>query len=273
MRIAPLALFAAAVLAPTAQVPAGAPAAPQATDQSTADLRQEIDRLRRQLADSQAELDAAKARIKELEAKLAAAAAGGARGGEIPAPPPPPVPADPTVGPGGLLASLQADYLAAFPDDPPPRSAQRLFDQHLQALRAFATRANRDYVRQVTWTGQLDPNIPPRVNARQVGFTMVFRNGAREFRVPATVSQGTFERIVTNGRPTDGPIAVTAIVTPRVRVNAERPDRGAFESIPMVAPYVEFLYDLDVKSVMPAPPADATVPANPGAPAGNAPAR
>jgi Lon protease-like protein len=106
-----------------------------------------------------------------------------------------------------------------------------------------------------------------------VGFTMVFRNGAREFRVPATVSQGTFERIVTNGRPTEGPIAVTAIVTPRVRVNAERPDRGAFESIPMVAPYVEFLYDLDVKSVMPAPPADATVPANPGAPAGNAPAR
>ena len=67
MRIAPIALFAAAVLAPTAQVPAGAPAAPQATDQSTADLRQEIDRLRRQLADSQAELDAAKARIKELE--------------------------------------------------------------------------------------------------------------------------------------------------------------------------------------------------------------
>ena len=273
MRIAPIALATVACVLPMAPAPAAALAAPQATDQTTADLRQEIDRLRRQLADSQAELDAAKARIKELEAKLAAAAAGGARGGEIPAPPPPPVPADPSIGPGGLLSSLQADYLAAFPDDPPARSAQRLFDQHLQALRAFATRSNRDYVRQVTWTGQVDPTIPPRVNARQVAFTVVFRNGAREFRVPATVSQGTFERIVTNGQPTQGPIAVTAIVTPRMRVNADRPDRGAFESIPMVAPYLEFLYDLDVKSVMPVPPADATVPATPGAPAGTAPVR
>jgi hypothetical protein len=271
MRIVPIAAIAVAALLAAPPVQAGAPVVPQSADQSAADLRQEIDRLRRQLADSQAELDAAKARIKELEAKLAAAAAGGARGQEIPAPPPPPVPADPSIGPGGLLASLQADYLAAFPDDPPSKSSQRMFEQHLQALRAFATRANRDYVRQVTWNGQLDPTIPFRVNGRQVGFTVVFKNGAREFRVPATVSQGTFERIMANGQATEGPIAVTAIVTPRVRVNADRPDRGAFESIPMVAPYVEFLYDLDVKSVIPAPPADATVPANPGAPAGDAP--
>jgi hypothetical protein len=273
MRIVPIAAIAVAALLAAPPARAGAPVVTQSADQSAADLRQEIDRLRRQLADSQAELDAAKARIKELEAKLAAAAAGGARGQEIPAPPPPPVPADPSIGPGGLLASLQADYLAAFPDDPPSKSAQRLFEQHLQALRAFATRANRDYVRQVTWNGQLDPTIPVRANGRQVGFTVIFRNGVREFRVPATVSQGTFERIVADGQPTQGPIAVTAVVTPRVRVNADRPDRGAFESIPMVAPYVEFLFDLDVKSVIPAPPADATVPANPGAPAGNAPVR
>ena len=270
MRIAPLALAAVAAALTAAPAPAGTRTAPRPQDQSTADLRQEIDRLRRQLADSQAELDAAKARIKELEAKLAAAAAGGARDAGTPAPPPPPVPADPTIGPGGLLSSLQADYLATFPDDPPSRTAPRMFDQHLQALRAFATRANRDYVRQVTWTGQIDPTVPPRANGRQVGFTIVFRNGTREFKVPATVSLGTFERVMSGGQPIDGPIAVNGIVTPRVRVNPDRPDRGAFESIPMVAPYVEFLFDLDVKSVTPAPAGDAPAPSNPAPPAGTA---
>ncbi|MFM8816710.1 MAG: hypothetical protein ACKOHI_02315, partial [Phycisphaerales bacterium] len=68
MRIAPIAAAAVATLLTAAPAPAGAPIVPQAADQSAADLRQEIDRLRRQLADSQAELDAAKARIKELEA-------------------------------------------------------------------------------------------------------------------------------------------------------------------------------------------------------------
>jgi hypothetical protein len=39
----------------------------------------------------------------------------------------------------------------------------------------------------------------------------------------------------------------------------------------MVAPYVEFLFELDVKSVVPAPAADGSAPTNPAPPAGSAP--
>jgi hypothetical protein len=247
---------------------AQAPAAPQ--EQSMGDLRQEIARLK-QLSDEQAaELEAALARIKELEQQLAdaddAAKAKSAGGAAAPAAPAPaPTPADPAIGPGGLLASLRADYLAAFPTVPSPNGADgaRATQQHLNALQSWVTKSNREGVRALAWTGRIDPNSVRRVR-NKVNFTLVFEepNGTRDWRVPAQVTEGAFARVMRGDVPETGMVTVNARVSPRMRVNPSRTAPGAFDVPPSVGPYLEFGYDLDVRSMVPAQQADpnATVP-------------
>jgi uncharacterized coiled-coil protein SlyX len=244
-----------------------AASAPQ--DQTAGDLRREIDQLRQQVTEQQADLDAARARIQELEQQLAdrsrSGNAGASTATDTAPPAPTPVPADPNLGPGGLLSSLQADYLAAFPSDPPARMAgsNGALERHWSALRTWATKTEREGVRSLSWTGTIDPNSV-RASNRTVTFTVIVTNGSREYRVPGAVSTGTFERVLRNGALIEGPVTVNAIIKPRLRINPDRPAPGAFDVPPMVGPYVEFGYVCDVKSVVPAaPPATTTAPAAP----------
>jgi hypothetical protein len=230
--------------------------------QSVNDLRQEIDRLRAEAAKRQADLDAALERIKALEKQLADAKAAGTSpagpaANQPAAPVPPPVPADPTIGPGGLLASLQADYLAAFPQIPDTKDQQR-FNLHLRALDGWCIRANRDGIKQYQWVGRIDP-ASVAASQRTVAFVAIFKNGIREFKVPCSMDLSTFARVRTRDGVVADDVVFTGIVKPRLAVNSRRPQPSAFEVPPMVAPYVEFLYDFDVKSVVPA--------SGPGAPA------
>ena len=242
--------FPAALAAPAhAQ---GAPAAPPASPQSISELRQQVERLKQELKERQAELDAALARIKELEAKAAAAPA--ASQGSAPAAPaetaPPPVPADPTLGPGGLLSAFQAEYLAAFRDVPDGSDPQKL-NLHLRALETWCAKGNRDAIKRHTWTGQIDASTFA-ASGRSCSFVAVFRNGTREFRYPLTVDQGLLARVRDrNGAPMAGDLVFDVVVRPRLTVNASRATRGAFENPPMVAPYVEYLLDLEPRSVLP----------------------
>ena len=247
-----------------------AAAAPQ--DQTAGDLRREIDQLRQQVAEQQADLDAARARIQELEQQLAdrsrsSGAATGAAPDATP-PTPTPVPADPNLGPGGLLSSLQADYLAAFPSDPPARGTGSTapLERHWSALRTWATKVEREGVRSLSWTGTIDPNSV-RSSNRTVTFTVIVTNGNRDYRVPGAISAGSFERVLRNGSLVQGPVTVNAVIKPRLRINPDRPAPGAFDVPPMVGPYVEFGYVCDVKSVVPASAPSSTAPATSTAPA------
>jgi hypothetical protein len=241
---------------------AGAPAptvAPQDPPaQSMSDLRQEIERLRQDVAQRDAELAAAKERVARLEKEIAdlkARSAGGASAQPDVPPPasvPPPVPADPSIGPGGLLAAMQARYLADFPTMPDTSSPQKL-NLHLRALEGWCARTNRDGVKQQSWTGRIDP-AGFTSNGRTCSFTALFVNGTREFRVPLSLDQGVLSRIRDgSGAPARGDVVFNAIVKPRVRVNPDRPSPEAFLHPPMLAPYVEFVFDLDVRSVVPPP--------------------
>jgi hypothetical protein len=51
-------------------------------------------------------------------------------------------------------------------------------------------------------------------------------------------------------------VTVNARVSPRMRVNPSRTAPGAFDVPPSVGPYLEFGYDLDVRSMVPAQQAD-----------------
>lgn len=248
-------LRAAAVVASLASIPAGLAPAQDTPPQSMNDLRQEIDRLRQELSRRDADLDAAKAQIAALKAEIAAmktvAASTPAASPAPAAPAPVPVPADPTIGPGGLLSTLQAEYLAAFPSLPDTTDQQKL-NLHLRSLEPWCAKANRDGIKQYSWTGSIDP-ASVRFMQRNVAFVAVFRNGTREFKAPLSVDQGMLTRVRTKeGGLVSGDLQFNVIVRPRLTVNGGRPAPGAFENPPMVGPYIDFLYELELKSVVPA---------------------
>lgn len=254
-------LRAAAVAASLAFLPAGIAAAQETPPQSMNDLRQEIDRLRQELSRRDADLDAAKARIDALKAEIAALKVAAASSGSQPAaaapaaPAAPPVPADPTIGPGGLLSALQAEYLAAFPSLPETGDQQKL-NLHLRSLEPWCAKANRDGIRQYAWIGSVDP-ASVRMQGRNVGFVAVFRNGTREFKQQFVADQGMLTRVRgKDGGMLGGDLQFNVIVRPKLAVNGARPSPGAFENPPMVGPYIDFLLDLELKSVVPAAAAE-----------------
>ena len=259
--------------------PAGAwltsPATQDPTSDSISDLRQEVDRLRLELAKKQADLEAALQRIKALEAGTAADPAPATESTPAPAtatspaksktpttpakpltnlmppaPMPAPIPADPTIGPGGLMASMQADYLAAYPTVPNANNTKQLA-KHLRGLANWCTKANRDDTKQHIWVGRVDQGTI-QTNGKNVSFMATFVNSNRYFTVPITVDQSVIARIRTRNGMEPGDLAFSGIVTPRVRVNSARPAPSAFETPYMLAPYVEFFFSFNVKSIVPA---------------------
>ena len=262
---------ASAAARPVAPVHTGT-AGQDSTGESISDLRQEIDRLRLELAKKQADLDAALQRIKALEnavsgstsapspatatapAKSAAPTKSTATPPPVntlpPAPMPAPIPADPTIGPGGLMASLQADYLGAFPTVPNANETKQL-GLHLRDLQNWCVKANRDGTKQYIWVGRINPNTI-RVSGKSVSFVATFVNSNKQFTVPITVDQSLLSRVKTRNGIDTGDLAFSGIVRPRLRVNSARPAPSAFETPYMLAPYLEYFFAFNVKSIVPA---------------------
>ena len=247
------------------------------TTDSISDLRQEVDRLRLELAKKQADLDAALQRIKALETGTAADPAPATESTPAPAPATPtspakstapttpakplvnlmppapmpqPIPADPTIGPGGLMASMQADYLAAYPTVPDASDTKQL-NIHLRDLPNWCTKANRAGTKQHIWIGRVDQGTV-QINGKNVSFMATFVNSNRYFTVPITVDQSLLAPVRNRNGIDPGDLAFSGIVTPRVRVNSNRPAPSAFETPYMLAPYLEFLFSFNVKSIVPA---------------------
>jgi len=84
-------------------------------------------------------------------------------------------------------------------------------------------------------------------------FTAVFPGATRDFRCQISLDSVMMAGLRTPaGEVTPGKYAFQVVLKPRLTVNRERPQPSAFENPPMVAPYVDMLYDLDVRAVMPA---------------------
>jgi len=238
------------------------------TGESISDLRQEIDRLRLELVKKQADLDAALQRIKALESGTSGSAPATSAAPTAPATPaqstvtqlpvntlppapmPAPIPADPTIGPGGLMASLQADYLSLFPTVPDANDTKRL-SLHLRDLQNWCVKANRDGTKQYIWVGRIDPDTI-RMSGKSVSFVGVFVNSNKQFTVPITVDQSVLGSVRTRNGLNTGDLAFSGIVRPRLRVNSARPAPSAFETPYMLAPYLEYFFAFNVKSIVPA---------------------
>lgn len=242
---------------------------PPPVEQSQNDLRAENDRLSKQVAALQGDLNAALARVKLLEDQLAQAkkeaAAGGSGSGTDAtptaapnAPPPESVPANPAIGPGGLLSKLIFDYGNAFGQADVPSSAtgtdpisRQAWTLHQHALESWIAREQKGVV-DVQWIGTIDP-ASVQQNGREVRMVVDFVNGGRHFPTPILVDQGIAARLTgPDGLITTAPVAVSAIVTPRLRVNPARPTAGAFDNPPLIGPFLEFGYDIKPKVLLPA---------------------
>jgi hypothetical protein len=226
--------------------------------QSMNDLRQEIDRLNAEIARRDEELAKAKDRIKELETAIAAlrsvpaGTAKSAPAGAPPAPPAPgpaPEPADPSFGPGGLLAKLQSDYLVSYPELPALSTDQQRA-QHFRSLERWSKGAERTPVGRVSWTGRIDA-ATMQVGAREATFTAEFASGGRTYRVPMTVDRVVLDRALPSGGVPAGPLSFTGEPSVRLSVNPDRPSPGAFDFPAMVGPYVECTIAFAVKAMAP----------------------
>lgn len=248
-----------------------------AGQESQHDLRQENDRLHQQVQQLQADLEAAQQRIQELEEKLAQLAQQNTSTTNAPsAPTPPAVAPDPALGPGGLLAKLRQDFRDAtlgreIPSAPPGAdpAGRQAWEQYMRLVDPWITRTQKQVI-PVEWQGVIDPGSA-QPQGRQVSFTVVFTNGGREYPTTISVEPGMFARLRgPDGNPITTPVLVNGTVTPRLRVNQDRAEAGAFERPPLIAPFVEFGYELRPRVVLPAgPKPGAAQPGNQDSPQGN----
>lgn len=236
---------------PARQDPPPAPPAPQ---EDAAALRRQVELLERELA-------AARARIAELEAeieRLRAERSGGGEGeaavrGE-----------GPPASPHDVLARFKAIHAEAFPD-PSPTDPREL-RQHLRLLTQWANMINREHRQRLDWTC--------RIVSREA------LDGDHSFvdleAIDPVSGEAVSERFVIEwprrlapalARFADGsPIRVRGLFTPDLRVNEARREAGVFDIPPLIGPYLEFRYALQVTAVSAAeigPPADQPTPPPP----------
>lgn len=229
--------------------------APAAVGQVTdADLVRENERLRGQVDDLESALEAALARIAELERKLEAAAHGPAD----PAVPTPATKPPPAASPEGAIAAIRGAYESAVANGEIPAEAATGDDaaevRRLRSLRKWVAAANRTFKAPVSWpvivvasdvVSATDGRLRVQAWDPAEGTTV-----GDPFDVP--VERRVVERLQRPRRDATGSTRVHAlegVFTPTLRLNRQRTEIGTFDKPRFVGPMVEMVWNLDVKSV------------------------
>ena len=232
---------------------AARPAVAQVGD---ADLVRENERLTAEVRDLKAALEAALARITELEAALAATASGSMNTTTAT----PKAVTPPEASQEGAIAGIRAAFAAATksgeitPPGAPRDESARI--RHLRSLQKWVASAARAYKAPVEWPvlvlasevvsstdGMLRLQVWDPKTATTVG---------EPFDVP--VARRVVER-VNRPRPLDAPepaiFVLDGVFKPLLRVNERRTEVGAFDNPRFVGPMVELSWAVDAKSVGP----------------------
>ncbi len=197
--------------------------------------------LRARVADLEEQLASARARIAELEQQLAEAG---------------PKAEDASQGPGAqpgqadlstpdeLLEQLKAEYADAFPAEPP--RDERARRQHLRVLSQWANKVNREHRRRVEWLCEIvsrdvidaseayvDLRIVDPATREPIGSRFVIEWPARLRPILARLDNGDLVRL-------------RGLLNPEVRTNESRAEPGAFDIPPLIAPFVEFRFEVQV---------------------------
>lgn len=204
----------------------------------------EVAVLKARIADLEAQLQAARLRIIELETTLTKAQSEAKTPG---APADATAPGDETRSPQHLLNVLKAEFAEAFPDPAP--SDERGRYQRLRVVSQWANKINRDHRVRVDWVCRIvsrdlisedeayvDLLVVDPATGEEVGSRFVIKWPRR---LRATLAR--FE----DGRL----IRLRGLLEPEVRTNESRAEPGAFDIPPLIGPYVEFRFTVQVMAV------------------------
>lgn len=205
----------------------------------------EVAALKAQVAALERDLAAARERIAQLEAELKAARA--ARNAEGSAAAAEALPPD-VLSPHHLLARLKERFAADFPDAPP--ADDRALRAHLRTLAPWVNAVNREQRERIDWSC--------RILSRDVADAekMYVELEAIDAQSGEAVSEAFVIEWPRRLRPAlvrfaDGsPVRLRGLLTPQLRVNESRREAGAFDIPPLIGPFVEFRYAVQVTALM-----------------------
>ncbi len=205
----------------------------------------EVAVLKGRIADLEAQLQAARLKITQLEARLAEADAS-----------PQAAPADAarqvaqgaeTLSPQHLLTQLKAEFAEVFPDPAP--SEERGRRQYLRVLAQWANKVNRDRRERIDWLCRIvsrdlidadeayvDLLVVDPATGEDVGSRFVIEWPRRLRTTLARFEDGTLIRL-------------RGLLEPEVRTNESRAEPGAFDIPPLIGPCVEFRFTVQVVAV------------------------
>ena len=245
---------------------AAAPAPRTYAQETTEQLHQLNEQLEAKVADLQSALEAARERIRALEAQLDPSATN--------APPTTP-PIDPAKGsasnaqadsqnqslsdPEHAEATIRAAYRAAYTSSELPEfgSDDWADDEGMYErwLRKWIAGTDRKYRKAVSWTVVMERSV--RANRTESIATLVAWNSEEheQIGVPfqVRIPTRTLERIYRAMRIAGGtvPLELQGIYIPHLQFNRNRIARGPFDNPPFIGPMTELRWSLDMKSLSP----------------------
>lgn len=236
--------------------------------QSNRDLREENQRLQTRVNDMQRELDAAGARIADLqrqirmlELRLGQAAGGSSSTG--PSMPPERVTIDesvPNASPRALFNAISESYREATRDieigDYQGIAGNRQRALYLRTVHNWANRVQREMRSSVVWHIRLMPL------AEQGGDQPGLRVLAIDPQTHVVLGEPFFIRLNSlvrrklrqlEQRGAIDVLVLKGVLVPQVSVNPDRMDPGVFDNPRLVGPFAEFRFGVDASSLSPVP--------------------
>lgn len=241
-------------------------AASPAHGQSEADLRRENQRLVTQAKDLQAELDAAKKRISDLEKQIAdlratAATSGGTTPGTTVAPlEEEKVTIDETVpnaSPRAFFNYLGGAYKEAIAATPMGEADSRERTAYLRTVEGWVARMNREQRTNVSWTVVVNPTRFRRTREGLVLEDVRAIDPVTKAELgspfPIIVPRNLIARVEQSlaSSPTSA-LALNGVLEPSIGVNDGREAAGVFNNPRLIGPFAEFGFSVRVRSLQPA---------------------
>lgn len=225
-----------------------------ALGQTVEELKKENASLKAQIQALQKELDSSKKEVEKLEQIVAQLSSSS---NTTPPPPQPEITIDetPQNSPGGLFNAIVESHEKAMKDveagTDRPRDRSRV--AYMRALESWAASAQREFKTQIEWTVRIK-DIQTRNNTTKATLIPVDPNSNAELGDPfeVTLDNPIMRRLTpAMERGEVDKLLLTGVVEPGIRINERRAERGPFDSPRFVAPYVEFDYRVDVRSLVP----------------------
>lgn len=225
-------------------------------------------------ADPADELAKAKARIAELEAEVAALKARLAASPSAPVPPTPVQPSAPTgearfTSPASIFRTMSDEYtrsLAELLPAPGDSAETAIFRRELER---WVASVNRSYRHPVRWSGRLvrlEPKGDGMVATMEPIDAATGETLGEAYSVPLEARVARRVAAAARGQPQGETWVLTGTFVPEVRFQPGRMQRGDFDNPPLLGPGAEFLWRLEVGSLVPGrreKPAESETPAVP----------